>query len=907
MISLNFRRSLSVLLVLSLMASCKLFRKSDAVPTPEPLSEAPIEADSSFMQMIMEALQQNQQGQGSTRNRLEETYQASATRSNDLLHTALEVSFDIPNQKLFGKANLQFRPYFHPVDSLILDAKAFDIQSVMLVRKEGQTALKYRYDERQLRIALDRTYTRNETYSIFIEYIANPSRVKAESSSAITDARGLYFIDPKGEDPSKPTQVWTQGETESSSCWFPTIDKPNEKTTQEIRITVPEKYQTLSNGLKTASKKNADGTRTDTWKMDQPHAPYLFMMAIGEYSVTKDKWKNIDVDYYVEPEFAPYARKIFGNTPEMLSFFSDRLGVVYPWPKYSQVVVRDYVSGAMENTSATIFGEFVQQTPGEMLDQNYEDVIAHELFHHWFGDLVTCESWANLPLNESFATYGEYLWEEHKYGREAADYHLYNAQQEYFSEASGKKVNLIRYDYTFREDMFDRHSYQKGGCVLHMLRKYLGDDAFFEGLKTYLNERKYKTAEIHDLRMAFEQVSGEDLNWFFNQWFLDKGHPSLTARWEYSDGAVNLVLEQTQDLTENSAFRLPLDVDIYLRGTVKRQRIVMDSIRQHIRIPFAEKPDFVNLDGEQMLLGVLDQIRNREDAEWLVQHGTHFQDRLRGLEYLTSDPSAPGLGEIYRKAMRDSHWYLRNLALESLQPVLEAEPEAFKNDLIRMAGDRDARVRASATALLDRWASEEAVKSLLSKALNDSSSKVQSAALGALYSADPKGTVAILETMEATAKGDMIPSIAAIYANAGTPGKYPFLEKAYPKLSNPNDQYIFIQLMGRYALSQDAKILEQSLPGMEDKAKNSGAWFLRLSAIQVLAEYLNYYESGVDELSAEINGMIEKGASVTSVQDKEIEKTALKAKKTKIEVILESIRETEKDPNLSRILNMREP
>lgn len=891
--------------VFILTPSCKV-KKNKSAESEATSTEAPV--DSTFINALMEAFKNAQiDTLEEESGGLNDRYNASATRVNDLLHTRLEVGFNIPAQQLNGKATLEFRPYFYPVDSLILDAKAFDIHRVALVGKGGaMTDLKYSYNDRQLRIALDRSYTRKETYSVYVQYTANPQRVKPEASAAITDARGLYFIDPKEEDPAKPTQIWTQGETESSSCWFPTIDKPNEKMTHELLITVPDKYVSLSNGLRTASKKNTDGTRTDIWKMDMPHAPYLVMMAIGEYAVVKDKWKNLDVDYYVEKEYEPHARKIFGNTPEMLSFFSEILGVEYPWQKYAQVVVRDYVSGAMENTSATIFGEFVQQTPEEMLDGNYEAIIAHELFHHWFGDLVTCESWANLPLNESFATYGEYLWEEHKYGRDAADYHLQDARNNYIEEAFNKKVPLIRFDYEFREDMFDRHSYQKGGCVLHMLRKYVGDEAFFESLKRYLNDNRFKPAEIHHLRLAFEEVTGEDLNWFFNQWFFGKGHPTVEASWSYADGYVSISLKQTQSLEGNNAFRLPMDVDIYNRGKATRVKIVMDSLNNTIRIAYPEQPDFVNIDAERMLLGFVKQLNTRKDAEWLLLNGKLYADRFLALERLLEEPSEPGTAELVKSALRDPFWYQRNYALNNLEYFMQSDDESFKPILLQLAQtDKDARVRASAIRWLN--GNDEVGKATLKKALSDSSVQVQSNALSALYESDPQETAKILEGFEATAKGDMLTSMAAIYASSGTPGKYDFLEKAYSKISNPNDKYIFIQLIGRYALSQSQELVEKSTPSFVQKAKKESAWYLRLSAIQVIAEYKNYFDAKVDELEAEIVSMKEKGAAVADVQQKELQKTAVKKRVLDLDAEMDSIRETETDPNLTRILNMREP
>jgi len=893
--------------MLSLNNACKVKKKATETASTDTTAMDSSMQNNEFMQALLDALNENQSDSSASLNRLERRYNPSATRLNDLLHTRLEVSFDIPKQQLFGKATLDFKPYWYPVDSLILDAKSFDVFRVAIVDKQGNMSdLQYRYENDQIRISLGKTYTRSESYRVYVQYTANPQRITAKGSEAITDAKGLYFIDPKEEDASKPTQIWTQGETESSSCWFPTIDKPNEKMTQELIITVPDKYVTLSNGLKTASKKNSDGTRSDTWKMDQPHAPYLAMMAIGEYAIVKDKWRKIEVDYYVEKEFEPHAKKIFGNTPEMLEFFSKKLGVDYPWQKYSQVVVRDYVSGAMENTTATIFGEFVQQTPKQMLDEKHESVIAHELFHHWFGDLVTCESWANLPLNESFATYSEYLWDEYKYGRDAADFHLQEGLNQYVEEAFGKKVDLIRFDYENREDMFDRHSYQKGGCVLHMLRKYMGDEAFFEALKTYLNDNRFQATEIHHLRLAFEKVTGEDLNWFFNQWFLGKGHPTVEAGWNWEEAqkTLEIQLEQVQDIESNGAFRLPMEVDIYVRGTARRVRISMDSVKQTIRIAQNEKPDFVNIDAERMILGFLRQLNRREDAEWLLLNGKLYGDRFSGLEKIVEDLSLPGSSELIKTALRDKFWNIRLYALNSMKDLLTGNPEEFKTTLMLLAGtDPEAKVRAAATGMLASYGTDEGIRQKLELSLNDSSAAVQSAALGALYQSDPEKTKELLSKLEPTADGEMLISIAAIYAMSGTPDKFDFLIKTFDKIKNPNEKYFFVQIIGRYALSQSDDLVINTIDRMTEIARKGSPWFIRLAGIQMLAEYMGYFQAKTDELTGEISGMVEKGASVSAVQEKEIQKAAFTQKSEQLNKTLEEIRNSETDPNLMRILN----
>ncbi|HNP98092.1 MAG TPA: M1 family metallopeptidase, partial [Bacteroidia bacterium] len=493
-------------------------------------------------------------------------YRATYTRYADLIHTKLEITPDWKTTQVAGKATIQLKQHFYTSDSVRLNAKGMDIHQVCLLKKEGQKIpLKYSYADNMLRIQLDRMYTKDEDFLMFIDYTAKPEEVKGGGSAAIRDDKGFYFINPDGKLPDKPKEFWTQGETESNSVWFPTIESPDQKMTQEIYITVDSNYKTLSNGLLLSSTNHPDGTRTDYWKQSLPAAPYLTMIAAGDYAIVKDKWKSIELSYYVDPPYEKYARMIFGNTPEMMDFFSRLLGVDYPWEKFAQIVVHDYISGAMENTTAVVHGTSIQQDSGEYIDGNYEDYISHELFHHWFGDLVTCESWSNLTLNEGFADYSEYLWREHKFGRDDADRQNQSEQASYMYATAKDEPALLRFTYDDKEDMYDAISYNKGGRVLHMLRKYVGDSAFFASLKLYLDTKRFSSAEVNDLRMAFEQITGEDLNWYFNQWFVFPGKPSLSISyaWDEVNSQQSILLRQTQDFSKNTLYRIPLDVDFY--------------------------------------------------------------------------------------------------------------------------------------------------------------------------------------------------------------------------------------------------------------------------------------------------------------------------------------------------------
>ncbi|HLG33751.1 MAG TPA: M1 family metallopeptidase, partial [Bacteroidia bacterium] len=661
-------------------------------------------------------------------------------------------------------------------------------------------------------------------------------------SAAIRSDKGLYFINPEGTDPDKPRQIWTQGETQSSSAWFPTIDSPNQRMTQEIYINIDSSYKTLSNGLLVYSVNNHDGTRTDYWKQSLPAAPYLTMMAVGKYSVVKDKWRNIEVNYYVEPEYEKYAKMIFGNTPEMMEFFSKTIGVDYPWEKLSQVVVRDFVSGAMENTSSILHGEFLQQDDREYLDETYEDVISHELFHQWFGDLVTCESWSNIPLNESFATYGEYLWNEHKYGREAADKGLQNDLGAYLREAQRKQVNLIRFEYDEREDMFDRHSYQKGGCVLHMLRKYVGDEAFFASLKLYLNENRFTSVEIHNLRLAFEKVTGEDLNWFFNQWFLSKGHPDLEINYEYSDSLKQqkVVIEQKQ-VTSSHLFRIPLDIDFYVNGKAERHRVVVEEAKQEFKFSVAAKPDLINVDAEKML--ACSKKDNKPMTEFIYQyrHAPLYLDRYEALQKAGSNYASDSEeAKMVFDALNDKFWNIRILAIRNIAPLAKKKKEQTKPELIRLAkSDEKSAVRSAAIEALVKYYSDDpeapGLKTLFTEKTNDLSYDVSATALDALAKLSSDDALKLAFTMENSSNDHVLSAVADLYAEHGTPKNAEFFPRAYSQ-NKGYGRYQILMSYGAYLRRQEVAQLTGGITFITDKARTAEPWWLRFAAMNSLTK-----------------------------------------------------------------------
>lgn len=689
-------------------------------------------------------------------------YQASAEKKFDLVHTKLEVSFDYDRQRMPGKATITLQPHFYQQDQLMLDAKGMFINEVSLVEGAKKTKLKFDYsDSMQLHITLPRSFKATEKLTVFIDYVARPNEVKVKGSAAITDAKGLYFINPKGEDPDKAIQIWTQGETEATSVWCPTIDRPNQKTTQEILMTVPDKYVSLSNGKLVNQQKNSDGTRTDHWKMDQPHAPYLFFMGVGDYAVVKDQYKTLPVDYYVEHKWEPVAKRIFGDTPDMIDFFSKLLRTPYPWVKYAQIVGQDYVSGAMENTTSTLHGAMAYQNARQLADENsWEIVVAHELFHQWFGDLVTTESWSNLTVNESFADYSEYLWLEHKYGRERADAYNYIAMQGYMSNGANAEKHLVRFYYEDKEEMFDAVSYQKGGRILHMLRHHLGDSAFAWGMHEYLKQNQYGTGEAHQLRLAMEKVSGKDLNWFFNQWYFNNGHPVAFIDHKYDDTTktYHVIIAQKQD---GDLFEIPVDIDVY-NGKNKTRHTVW--LRNAIDTFSFEgpKPTHLSVDGDKVILWQKEE--NKSSEEWITQyrHAANYLDKYEALIKLMDDEDSEAIRATMYAALGDTYFGIREIALGyfSGKATQLSASETREIEAIAQA-DPNRPTRAAAIDVLGATANDK-YTTMLQKAMFDSSYSVAGAATEALLSLKSEIVLAKKEDLAKDAKGRLEQSMQLV-------------------------------------------------------------------------------------------------------------------------------------------------
>ena len=544
-------------------------------------------------------------------------------------------------------------------------------------------------------------------------------------------------------------------------------------------MTVPDKFVTLSNGKLVSQKKNADGTRTDDWKMELPHSPYLFFMGIGDFAVVKDRYKGKEVSYYVEKEYASTARKIFGLTPAMIGFFEKITGVKYPWVKYSQIVGRDYVSGAMENTTATLHQESAQQDARELVDGNgWESIIAHELFHQWFGDYVTCESWSNVTLNESFADYSQYLWKEHQYGADAAGEENFLEMRQYMGNPAEAEKHLVRFYYGDKEEMFDAVSYQKGGRILNMLRNHLGDSAFFKGLNLYLATNKFKNGEAHQLRLALEEVSGRDLNWFFDQWYFGGGHPKVTINYAYDDAAkkVSITIKQTQ----NDIFKIPLAIDIYQGGTKVRHQVWMKNAQEILVFNYTAKPDLVNVDADKIMLWDKTDNKTLDNLVFQYAHAGNYADRREAIVGSFRQLDNPQAVEQVKKGMKDRYEGLRNLTIERLDTANHELMRSVEPILFDLAkNDKKSTVRAKAMERLADMRKNE-YKDLFVANLRDSSYSVAGVALEGLAMLD--STAGLSETkklMTQPSKGRLAGALMGVLMDFGSENDFDFIADKY--------------------------------------------------------------------------------------------------------------------------------
>jgi aminopeptidase N len=809
-------------------------------------------------------------------------YRNSYTRRFNLIHTRLNIIPDWKKKEISGDVAIILRPHFYASDSITLNARGMQLREVSLLASNGKhLPLKFEYDSLLLNIKLDRVYSREESFTLFISYIARPDNLPDNGSAAIQSDKGFYIINADSINPEKPTQFWTQGETESNSAWFPTIEDPAQKMTQEIYITVDSSLTTLSNGLFISSVNNNDGTKTDYWKQSLPAAPYLTMVAAGNFAVVKQQWKNIEVSYYVDPPYEKYALMTYGNTPEMLTFFSDLLAVPYVWEKYSQVVVHDYISGAMENATAVIHGTNMQQDPREIIDGDFEDYISHELFHHWFGNLVTAESWSNITLNEGFANYSEYLWKEYKYGRDIADLHNQSDLSIYLFSATYDDPPLIRNEFENREDVYDAISYHKGGRVLHMLRNIVGDTAFFKSLQYYLSKHIFSSAEAADLRLAFEKITGEDLNWFFDQWYFQGGHPKISIDYSWNDSLKQetVIIRQKQDFKKNPLYRIPLDIDIYYNGKIEKRKIELEDPEHTFVFDLPVKPNLVNVDANKTLLCQKTDNKSNSDLIFQYENAPLYLDRFEavaaiGKSYSVNTPEAT----MMMRALKDKNYNIRLTAISNIGELAKNDSGMTKTALGRLAqSDPSSLVREKALYAISKYYAYADFSDVFSEALNDSSYKVVARAFRILSDKDPSKAKEAAIKLESDS-GNAVLSALSEYYSTSTEDRIEYYKRAL-RQSEKSVRYSVLTNFTKYLKNTNNPSLVSS--GSDVLYERAG-WTTQKNKSSAYKDSLKDLETWAENKISTLENDIENTKDNIAAMQKKSELTEWKTLKNKL-------------------------
>ena len=648
----------------------------------------------------------------------------------DFLHLRAEVSFDWEKEEVTGRVHHRFRSFRDSFRTLVLDA--VDISFTEVRDRSGRT-LKYRAFDDRIEIDLAEPLSAGQEGELTISYRCRPRK-------------GIYFVSPIAEYPDRPKQVWTQGEAEEARHWLPCFDSPAERLTTELLVTVPEEMDVLSNGVRQPEVKREDGLRTVHWKQEQEHVVYLICFAAGKYEKLTDSWDGIPVTSWHYPGGADRARLSFELTADMLEFFSERFGR-YPWPKYDQIVVRDFVVGGMENTSATILTDKTLHRPEDEPHVSSRGLVAHELAHQWFGDLVTCRDWAHIWLNESFASFSAPLYTERHLGRPDAQMERLGQAHSYQREDRDRYRRPIACrTYKSPNNMFDRHTYPKGARVLEMLRQMLGDADFFRSIRSYLDRHRFQSVETQQLRRAMEDVTGESLGWFFDQWIHHGGHPEIRLRQEYDAEKRKLTLQVTQtqkvdDLTP--LFRLPVEIGIFFSGgEVQKEEVRIERQEETLSFSVPARPSFVRFDRRSVLLMELEHGKPR--GEWLHQ--------LRGdPDTLGRLDAAVALGKLLEQSGDP-------VALEGLIERLFTEPfwgarravagalgsgggETAVKALRRCLGDdKDGRVREQAARSLGRLGLSSALGDLETIFRKGSNDWVRTACLRSYHQIDAEAS-----------------------------------------------------------------------------------------------------------------------------------------------------------------------
>jgi aminopeptidase N len=636
--------------------------------------------------------------------------QTERIREVDIKHIKMELTIDLTRQEVRGTVTHTLTPLQPYLTKLTLDCgPKLKISGVTVGPKAAPCTFENK--DQKLSITLDKARGPDETLDVAIAYSGSPDS-------------GLHFVVPDPAYPEKPSAVWTQGEAEDNHHWLPCYDYPNDRVTTEAIITIARPMSVVSNGALVGTRENADGTRTFHWKMEQPLSTYLITIAAADFVVFHDRAGDLPVDYYVTRNVdEATARRFMGKTPEMILFFNEKTGQPYPYPKYAQVCLPEF-GGGMENTSATSMTDTALLDAVERLERDEDGLVAHELAHQWFGDLMTCKSWAHIWLNEGFASYFDPLFAEHDRGEDEFRLQMAGELRSYLGNDRMYRRPIVETRYQSPMDMFDGMTYAKGGCVLHLLRGTVGEENWWKGIRTYVARHKFQVVETDQFRKAMEDASGQDLKWFFDQWLYKAGHPELKIRWHYEDvdKTVRVKVEQTQKVDEQTPlFRLPTTLEITdASGKSRSVPIVADGASQEFVIPAEGRPKMVLFDPDCRIIKELDFEKSKEENLYQLQHASCVLCRLTAARALSKSLNED---EEVQSALAEAWKKEKSITarVEIVELLGGVEP-----------GQGRRRRGPGAAAARDARKLDDDVREALVEAAHDSSARVRVAAIQGL-------------------------------------------------------------------------------------------------------------------------------------------------------------------------------
>lgn len=619
----------------------------------------------------------------------------------DMQHIRLELDIQLEKRHVDATATLTLTG-LEPTTSVTLDAVDFQTHEVGVAYGDGEPQpAAFADDGQHIEVFFDRTVEPGQAVRIVVRYSLEDPKA------------GLHFFSPERDGPDAPYQLWSQGESIFNRYWIPCFDEPAEMQTTELIATVDRKYTVLSNGVLVEKKTLPDGRVRYHWRQEQPHVVYLVTLVVGEFTIVKDTWRGRPVTYYVPPDKADQARTTFGRTPKMLDFFSDIIGVEYPWPKYAQAACYNF-GGGMENTSATTEGDRALLDEKAQLDGNSDSLISHELAHQWFGDLLTCREWAHIWLNESFASYFQALWFEHDRGPETFAYDMWGKSRG--ARHGDTKHPIVWRGYGHPREQFDSRAYPKGAWVLHMLRRRLGDARFFKAIGHYVRTHMHQTVETPDLRRAVEEATHTSQDRFFHDWVYRPGHPKLTVRFDWDDDQklASVHIEQTQ---KAEPYLLTTVVEfVGDDGSVTRLEREMTERSVTLSAPLAARPKRVRFDPDMQVLADLELKLPQDLLIAMLREDANAMNRLRALEALAERKT-----ERVRKALAEAlaserFWGVRR---EIASKLGDLGGETARDALLAGLQDADARVRAACIRALEHWPDDEKVAHAVAEKLAD--------------------------------------------------------------------------------------------------------------------------------------------------------------------------------------------